>query len=182
MSVQIGLVTDSEVTENRDAEETSLMLQCEISQIDDVQAVELYTQAGEDYRPVDGSSVVILAAGRAWKIAIASEDGIESIVEKGERLLYSTGLVGDLPEKRATIYLKSDSTIELNGSADFAVAFNDLKAAFDQLKDELNTFIDDYNLHNHPTAPPGVVSTPSVAGTPAAADMSGAKVESVKVP
>ena len=71
------------------------------------------------------------------------------------------------------VWLKADGTLELNGSADNAVRFSDLKTAFDQLKS-------DFDLHNHPTAPVGPVSTPSTA--PSTADIDPAKVDEVKLP
>jgi hypothetical protein len=189
MAVQIGIVTNSEVTETRDEDTKSLLLQCEITQIDDVQTVELYRQAGEDYRPPDESTVVILAAGRAWKIAVASDDGIESIVEKGERLLYSS----DAGAKKATLYFKKDGTLEVNGDTDFAVAFDDLKAGFDahvaEVTANLNALLATVNtmaaLFNvAPPAPmvsaPGSV-TPYVV-IPLTSNIDASKVESVKVP
>jgi hypothetical protein len=84
------------------------------------------------------------------------------------------------------INLKSDGTIELNGNADFAIAFTDMKASFDTLKTELNTFITVFNAHTHQyspgPSPPAPTAAPSTPGTPAAADMSGAKVDTVKLP
>jgi hypothetical protein len=78
--------------------------------------------------------------------------------------------------------LKTDGKLALNGDADNAVAYTDLKSAFDTLKTDLNNFITVYNAHNHPTAPPGPVSVPSAPGVSSAADMSGAKVNEVQLP
>lgn len=66
---------------------------------------------------------------------------------------------------------------------DYAVKFDQLKIAFDKLKADTKTFIETiYNLHNHPTAPTGPVSTPSVVGIGSTADMSLAKVVNVRLP
>ena len=79
--------------------------------------------------------------------------------------------------------LKDDGIIELNGNADFAVRFSDLETAFNQHRDDFNNFINlTYNLHQHPTAAVGAPSPPSIAGTQTAADISGAKVDKVKLP
>ncbi len=72
--------------------------------------------------------------------------------------------------------------IYLNGSTDSAIAFTDMKTAFDQLRTDLNALITAYNTHTHPTAPSGPISVPSSPGTVSAADMSGAEVTTVKVP
>ena len=71
-----------------------------------------------------------------------------------------------------------------SGATDFAVAYTDLKTAFDQLKQDLNTLINLYNFHVHSgvtTGPGSTGTTPSV-GTPSSADMTAAKVDKVKVP
>jgi hypothetical protein len=79
--------------------------------------------------------------------------------------------------------IPSNGNIELNGDQDFAVAYNDLKTAFDQLKSDFDNFVNiTYNLHTHATAPPGPISVPSVVGSSSTADMSGAKIDSIKVP
>jgi hypothetical protein len=81
------------------------------------------------------------------------------------------------------VSMVDDGTVEINGNADFAVAYTDLKSAFDQLKSDFDTFVTTkYNLHNHPTAPAGPVSIPSVVGAASTADMSGAKLSTIKVP
>jgi len=77
------------------------------------------------------------------------------------------------------VTLTPGGIIELNGNADFVTAFNDMKVAFDQL-------VSDFNNHTHTTTAvtggggsPGVIATPSPGST---ADMSNAKVDTVKVP
>ena len=82
-------------------------------------------------------------------------------------------------EGGASIKITPSGNIELNGNADFVTAFDDMKAAFDQL-------VNDFNAHIHTTtatvgasAVPGIIAPPTVATT---ADMSSAKVETVTVP
>ena len=62
--------------------------------------------------------------------------------------------------------------ILINGSEDYAVAYTDLKTAFDK-------FVSDYNLHTHPTAALGSPSVPTIGTT---ADMSAAQVLTVRLP
>ena len=89
----------------------------------------------------------------------------------------------------AGITLTPAGIIELNGNADFVTAFTDMQTAFNTLKTDLNNLITAYNSHIHITtatvgasATPGIISPTVAIGTPSTADMSGAKVDTVKVP
>ncbi|MCK5612867.1 hypothetical protein KAR91_63930 [Candidatus Pacearchaeota archaeon] len=82
-------------------------------------------------------------------------------------------------ENSAGSFLKltKDTIAELMGNADFAVRYSKLETAFNQFKS-------DYALHDHTVS--GVQSgsdtkTTSVAG-PTTADISGAKIDEIKVP
>lgn len=177
--IQTGRITGREVKKNRDGTKNVLLLQVEISDPDDMQTVELVTQAGEDTNPPDDSKIIILPVGRAWKTAIAVDDGIEPSMQPGEKKLYSI----DGGAISAFVDFLNTGILQLNGDADFAVRFSELETAFNELKTDFNDFITNtYNLHNHPTAPVGPVSTPSVTGTESTADISGAKIDEIKVP
>ncbi len=79
--------------------------------------------------------------------------------------------------------ISADSpALEINGDADFAVAFNDLKAGYDQLKTDINTFIGVYNLHTHLDPISGSTGGPSASGAASAASIDASKVASVKLP
>lgn len=86
--------------------------------------------------------------------------------------------------------LVSDGDIELNGNTDFAVRYNVLKAQFDQLKSDFDTFVTTiYNTHIHITTAtlgasptPGVIAPTTSTGSASTADMSNAKVDNVLVP
>jgi hypothetical protein len=77
-----------------------------------------------------------------------------------------------------------DNTVEINGDTDFAVAYTDLKSAFDTMKTDLNAFITIFNAHVHPgvTAGPASTGVTVTPGTATTADMAGAKLDTVKVP
>lgn len=167
--IQIGTVTGREITKNRDGLVNKLMLQVRITADDDIQTVEYYSQAGDDTSPPDGSSVIILSIGEAWKIAIGTDDGIVPSMSPGEKKIYSTSS-GSIS---AFINLKEDGTIEINGNTDFAVAFNDLETAFNQLKS-------DFNTHTHASVTS--LGTPTVPVPQSTADISPAKVSEVKLP
>lgn len=72
-----------------------------------------------------------------------------------------------------SVKLTPSGNIELNGNSDFVTAFTDMKVAFDQL-------VSDFNLHTHGGVQSGASST--LIPIPSTADMSGAKVDTIKVP
>jgi len=79
------------------------------------------------------------------------------------------------------VIVKTSGEIRLNGSNDYAVKYNELKSAFDQLKNDFNAFITTYNTHVHP-APGGTTSPTTSLGSSSTADMSNAQVDSVRLP
>lgn len=139
--------------------------------------MEYPTPYGFEAKPTQGQVVFVNVNGnRDQSIALIIHDreNKPTDLEDDETQLYS----------KFNNYVKcnKDAEVEVNGSADYAVAYNDLKTAFDELKSDFNTFVTVYNSHNHPTAPTGPVSTPSVAGSTSSADMSPSKVDKVRLP
>lgn len=93
------------------------------------------------------------------------------------------------------IYFDDNGEILLNPTADdstdWAIQFTQMKIAFDQLKTEFNALVTSYNSHVHSVAavpsvgtpPPTIPTIPTTTlGVPSVADMSGAKVEKVRLP
>jgi hypothetical protein len=170
----IGRVTNSEIKKNRDGDEKVVLLQVEITDSDDVQTVELMTPPGVNSNPVDGSIVFIAQVGSAFKVALVADDGIEPTADRGEHEIYaSEGGV-----KKSSAFCKKDGTLVLNFGDDFAVRFNKLKEAFDQLKADFNTAVSQYNLHTHN----GSVPVPTLTQTPSTADIDPAKIDDILVP
>ena len=91
----------------------------------------------------------------------------------------SSGLV--IRERTGSGYIRLDTSgnVEINGSADFAVAFNDLKTGFDQLRSDFNTFA---STHVHPGVTSGGASTGAAVTTPSTASIDASKVSTVKLP
>ena len=93
--------------------------------------------------------------------------------EAGEKILYSRDSAGAI---KATVKMLKDGVIELNGNADFAVAFNDLKTEFNELKTVVNS-------HTHVYIPGTLTPVPTATALPqSAADIDQAKVAEVKLP
>ena len=122
-----------------------------------------------------------------------SESVITGIIQKamdglkeGESVMFSKTSEG----VKATIYARVDGSLEINGDDDYAVRYSVLKAQFDELNNKFNTFVEVYNIHVHPVPLSQAIfpaSTPSssptpMSGTASTADMSEAKVDSVKLP
>jgi phage gp45-like len=185
--MQIGRITGAELRTNRDSDKKVLLLTVEISEPDDLQTVELMSQAGENYNPPEDSNAIIIELGEAWKVAIACDDGIEPTeLAEGERELYSSSE----GEKKAKATLKANGDIELNINQweDFAVRFNWLNTGFEGLKTQINNFITTYNSHVHlyqagpGPPPPPVASAPTLqTGSPTSAVISDAKIDNIKV-
>lgn len=161
MAIRIGTVTGREVKKNRDGSNDRLMLQVEITDSDDIQTVELRNTSGEDNNPVNGLQVLILDVGSAFKLAIATDDGITPSMLPGEKKIYSI----DAGTISAFINFFLGGIIEINGNADFAVRFNALNTALQTMLTSLNA---------------DIVSAGGSGNT--TLDLSAAKVNDVKLP
>lgn len=94
----------------------------------------------------------------------------------GEKRLYSVKPDGSISFE---IWLKNDGTVEIGGNTDNMMRYSEMKKAFDQLESDFNSFINKYNTHTHGVtgAKTGV---PSFLGAASVADMSKAKIDSIK--
>jgi hypothetical protein len=172
----IGRVTGSEIKKNRDGDKKVVLLQVEITDPDDMQTVELMNNAGVNSNPPNDSNVFIVQAGKAFKVAVAVDDGIEPDAEKGEYEIYSS----DGGIKKASAYCKKDGTLVLNLGADFAVRFTSLKTGFDNLVSDFNANVAKYNAHTHGGAVAAPVGPELMAQSTANVDA--AKITDIMVP
>ena len=175
--IRTGIVTGSEFKKNRDGGNARLLLQVQITDADDVQTVEYMSPPGEDSNPPDGSKVLIVDVGLAYKIAIAADDNIQPSMQEGEKKLYSIS-DGSIA---AFINFLQGGTIEINGNNDFAVRFSELETGFNQMKTDFNNFINIFNTHTQVVSG-GSAQAPAIPGVQTSADISGAKVNEVKLP
>lgn len=161
MGVKIGTITGREIRPNRDGTTDRLMLQVQMTNADDIQTVEYVSLPGQDENPINGSRVYIIEVGPSYKIGIAVDDGVTPAMDTGEKRLYSLSDAGVI---QAFINLLKSGIIEVNGNADFAIRFNALDTALQNMLTALNADI--------------VVA--GGAGT-TTLDISGAKVSEVKL-
>ncbi len=136
-------------------------------------SARLYGPAGDDSPPLDDDRIALMKIDGSGKwIAVGVLMKSDS-AEPGEKKLYSRDANGNV---KAEIYLKKDGVMELNGNADFAVAFNDLKIQFNELKTAFNT-------HTHIYIPGTLATVPTATALPqSAADIDQAKISEVKLP
>lgn len=132
-------------------------------------------------------------------VPIADDQGIIIMIDQTEGKTVSIGVYPD-PQaetgevrfysrdddgiEQSFLWIKKDGTIEINGSADNAVSFADLETALNNFKTSIDSAIaGSITGHVHPvtTAPgttgPGAGSAPSTS-----IDISGSKVDTVKLP
>jgi phage baseplate assembly protein V len=141
-----------------------------------ITGIEFLSAYGFEARPSAGQVAVIYVNGnRDQGIVIAAHDrDSRPKIENDESQMYS--------KFGGYVKCNKDGNVEIQGTADFAVAYTDLKTAFDTLVADFNKHVLTYNGHTHPTAPVGPVSVTASQGTTTTADMSGAKVAEVLLP
>jgi hypothetical protein len=115
---------------------------------------------------VKGQSVIVGYVNKRQKAGV------------GEYRTYAVDSSGDVA---FYTWIKADGTMEIGGDTDNMVRYSELEAAFNQLRDDFNDFVNTtYNLHQHPTAATGAPSNPTVTGTPSGADITAARIDEIK--
>lgn len=141
---------------------------------EDVQTAPQVAPFGDDGNPPEGMKAIYAPSQQKGKPVILGYINKGLLAEAGEKRIFSMDENGEVA---TYIWLKKDGTIELGGSTDFIVRFNDLKSGFDELKTDFNNLVTKFNAHMHPTAGNGPPSTPTNA--PAAS--SNASIDDSKI-
>ena len=177
--MSIGIVQGFKVGKNRDGTKDVVLLTVEIYK-DDIQTVELMTHAGDDTIPPNGSKVIVLSVGDAWKIGIATNDGVKSTMKSGEKKLYSSSN-GTI---KAFINWLSGGNLELNGKNDNAVRFKELESVVNDIRTDHNLLNAAFIAHVHPGVTSGPSSTlvTTTPGKSSSIDISKGKIDNIKVP
>lgn len=109
-----------------------------------------------------------------------------SILNAGENHVYSTDASGE--NIAAFIKFLNNGTMEVLGTGDFFVRFNELQTGFNQLRSDFNTHVTNYNGHIHTTTatvgtgPPGVISSTGSTSSSSSASIDAAKIDEIQTP
>lgn len=115
----------------------------------DVQTAPEAMPFGYDSHPVKDWIAVYSKTSQNGKGVVIGYINKQQLAEVGETRLFSTDADGAL---QTYIWLTNDGKIELGGSDNFAVKFNELKEEFNDLKGSVNDLVQSYNTHTHTTA------------------------------
>lgn len=107
-----------------------------VSGKDNVQTATEVSPYGIDSNPIKDMYAIYAPTETKGKKVIVGYINVEKLAETGEVRLFSTNDSGAL---QTYIWCKKDGTIQLGGDANFAVKFNELKSAFDELQQDMET-------------------------------------------
>lgn len=151
----------------------------------DISTLAVLAPFGDDSAPPAGLTGTMSETGASGEGVLLGVQSDHNVATNGEKRIYSTTTDGK--EVKAFIMLRVDGTMELLGTGDFLVKFNEMNSAFGQLKSDFDSLVNLYNAHIHvttatvgPTAVPGVIAPTASTGSPTTADMSAAKAENLK--
>lgn len=89
-----------------------------------------------------------------------------------------------IPSEKNRLYFRQGKIvfkIDDQEGGDYAVRYNELKTAFDQLVQDFNNLVTVFNAHTQPVTG-STAGAPVTPGVPSTADMSNAKIEKLEVP
>ena len=121
----------------------------------DVQTSKQISPFGVDSAPIKDMVAIHSETSEKGKSIVIGYINKECIAKAGETRLYSTDASGNL---KSTVYLTNDGKLELMGDSNFAVKFNELELAFNEMQIK-------FNAHIHPlsTGTSTPTATPSIA-------------------
>lgn len=126
---------------------------------------------GFDSVPVKDLRAIHAETGEKGKTVVIGYINVKQLasLKPGEVRIFSTDKDGNL---KIDIRLKDDGTIEMGGTGDFMVRFDELKTGFDKLKSDFNGFLT--HVHGAAGTPPVPVVLPSTAS------IDDAKIDEIK--
>jgi len=133
---------------------------------------------GDDSAPIKDMIAIYAKTAEVGDDIILGYLNKNQVSQPGEKRIFSLKENGTVS---FSVYLKKDGTCEIgDGATDNAVRYSALKTAFDELKNNFNTFVSVYNAHVHIAA--GANTTPpGIQGQVSAADITGAKIDQIKI-
>lgn len=127
--------------------------------------------------PIETDRISLRTRDGAASVSVL-DDGTVEITTTSKKITVTNGQITEIID---------GTEIQLGGTADWAVAYTDLKSAFDSLKQSITDLTNGFNAHMHATAALGAPSVPTptpplIPAIPPTADMTAAKVTAVRLP
>lgn len=114
---------------------------------DDVQEVLNASASGDDSPPTENMRGIYVQTSQVGTPVLVGYINDKQIAKPGEKRIFATDQNGNV---LLHFYMKDDSTIELGGTGNYAVKFNELKTEFNELNNKFNNLVTLYNSHVHP--------------------------------
>lgn len=127
---------------------------------DDVQEVLNASASGDDSPPTENMRGIYVQTSQVGTPVLVGYINDKQIAKPGEKRIFATDQNGNV---LLHFYMKDDSTIELGGTGNYAVKFNELESQFNELNSKFNSFVTSYNLHVHPIIGSATSATTSTA-------------------
>jgi hypothetical protein len=142
----------------------------------DVQETHVSLPFGFDCMPVKDMEAVYAPTGEMGASVLVGFINRNLVSKVGESGLYSTNESGEI---QVYLRLKDNGEIHFGGDAGNLARFQELEEGFNDLKSKVNSLINKYNTHIHPT-PAGASSVTTTTETPSTASIAGAKIDEFK--
>lgn len=162
--------------------ETRRIIKCFSRGQRDVSTNHQCSDWGDDSNPIQGSDIVVAETKSDETTLILGVIQTNKKANPGEKRIFATDEDGNTV---IDIWLKADGTVEFDGTGDFLARFNELKAGFDQLKQDHNNLITAFNSHMHATAATGPPTGPTpipnqIPATASTASIDNSKIDNLK--
>ena len=137
---------------------------------------------GVDSQPLKDIRVIYANTAKAGNSFIVGCVNINNLAQDGESRYYSLKDNGDLCTYIWLHNQTGEGQIEIGGTDNYAVKYNELATQFNELKGKFNSLVTLFNTHVHTggTLPGGVTGTTTPSATSSSADITQAKNEKIK--
>jgi hypothetical protein len=138
---------------------------------DDVQEVLSASCVGDDSPPIENLRGIYVQTSQVGTPVLVGYINDNQLAQPGEKRIFATDQNGNV---MLHFYMNSDSTIELGGTGNYAVKYNQLKTEFNELNDKFNDLVSSYNSHQH-VETGAITNTTLSTATPSTANIDNAK-------
>lgn len=113
---------------------------------DDVQEVLNASASGDDSPPTENMRGIYVQTSQVGTPVLVGYINDKQTAKPGEKRIFATDQNGNV---LLHFYMKDNSTIELGGTGNYAVKFNELKTEFNELNNKFNSLVTNFNNHVH---------------------------------